>query len=130
MSLTPVSYTHLDGYKRQAPYRLHVYAIPAAQWNEKSITWNNAPLLDSKEALLKNVGQKAFVAGEMAFTQTAADHYIDVTELLQKYGAQKLTFVLVRETRQLGDDEDKNVQVFISSKESERKPVLVINQHK
>lgn len=132
LSTLQTSLLKVNGYtnKATAPYRLHVYAIPAAQWNEKSITWNNAPLLDSKEALLKNVGQKAFVAGEMAFTQTAADHYIDVTELLQKHGAQKLTFVLVRETRQLGDDEDKNVQVFISSKESERKPVLVINQHK
>jgi hypothetical protein len=91
-----------------------VYGIPNTRWNAASLRWQNAPLLDGKEALIKEVGQKAFVAGELAFTGTAADHWLDVTELVKKHTASDLTFVLVRETRQLGDDEDKGRQAIVT----------------
>ncbi|MEO7444653.1 MAG: discoidin domain-containing protein [Ferruginibacter sp.] len=122
----------VNGYtdKTESPFRLHVYGIPDATWNEKTLNWNNAPLLDIKEALIHEVGQKSFVAGEMAFANKPEDHYLDVTELMMKHAEKKITFVLVRETRQLGDDEDKNKQVLIQSKESNNKPELVFYQDK
>ncbi len=86
--------------------------------------WNNALLLDSKEALIKEVGQKAFVAGELAFINQQQDHMLDVTDLVKKHAGNGITFVLVRETRQLGDDEDKGKKVMISSGESTKKPTL------
>lgn len=112
--------------KVKEPYRLHVYAVPTAEWKEKDLNWSNAPLLDSKEALVKGVGEKAFVAGEMAFTNQSKDHWLDVTELVKKHGSKNITFVLVRETRQLGDDEDKGKKVFIQSSESTHGPELII----
>lgn len=107
------------------PYRLHVYAIPQKQgWDGKKITWSTAPLLNSNEALLKNVGQDAFVAGEIAFDQKERYHYLDVTDILKKHASTAITFVLVRETRQLGDDEDKGRKVLLSSSESGIEPKL------
>lgn len=96
------------------PFRLHVYGIPNSKWNAASLNWQNAPLLNRKEALVAEVGRKAFVAGELAFTGTAADHWLDVTELVKKHAASDITFVLVRETRQLGDDEDKGRRVIVT----------------
>jgi hypothetical protein len=54
------------------PFRLHVYGIPSEKWEEKKLNWTNAPLLDSREALIKKVGTEAFVAGELAFTKNPA----------------------------------------------------------
>ncbi|WP_345955784.1 discoidin domain-containing protein [Mucilaginibacter sp. PAMB04168] len=98
------------------PYRLHVYGIPqTVDWNAKTLSWNSAPLLDKQEALIHNVGKDAFVAGEIAFGKIEKRHYLDVTDLVKKHGASGMTFVLVRETRQLGDDEDKGRTVIISN---------------
>jgi len=122
----------VNGYtnKTESPFRLHVYGIPGATWNEQTLNWNNAPLLDKTEALIQEVGQKAFVAGELAFTNKSENHYLDVTEQLKKHAGKNITFVLVRETRQLGDDEDKNKQVLIQSKETNNKPALIFYQEK
>lgn len=95
------------------PFRLHVYAIPGASWNSKDLTWNSAPQLDSKEALVKEVGQKAFIAGEITFTGVLQDHLLDVTALMKNHAHKNITFALVRETRQIGDDVDKGRRVVI-----------------
>ncbi|MEJ5993754.1 discoidin domain-containing protein [Pedobacter sp. Du54] len=97
------------------PYRLHVYGIPQQKaFDQNKLTWNTAPLLDSKEALIHKVGSAAFVAGEIAFNTTEKYHYLDVTDILKKYTNEGITFVFVRETRQLGDDEDKGRKVILS----------------
>ncbi len=116
----------VNGYtnKTAAPYRLHIYGIPSSKWDGGSLNWNNALLLDGKEALIKDVGSKAFIAGEIAFTDKKQDHYVDITQLAKKYAAKGLTFVLVRETRHIGDEEDKGYQVFISVEPGE-KPELI-----
>ena len=117
----------INGYtnKTDVPFRLHVYGIPTTKWNQQDLAWSNAPLLDDKEALLKEVGQKAFIAGEIAFTSQPHDHFLDVTEAMKKHAGKGISFVLVRETRQLGDDEDKGKKVIISSSESNEKPMLL-----
>jgi hypothetical protein len=116
---------HVDAGEKA--YRLHVYAIPQQKsWNQKKVTWNNALFLDSKEALVKSVGKDAFIAGEIAFDLKEKYHYLDVTDIIKKHGNDGLTFVLVRETRQLGDDEDKGRKVLLSSSESTTKPKLQI----
>lgn len=117
----------LNGYtdKTGAPYRLHVYGIPSDKWDQQKLSWGNALLLDSKEALINEVGQKAFVAGELAFTGDAKEHMLDVTALVKNHGGKGITFVLIRETRQLGDDEDKGYKVFIQSSETSNRPELI-----
>lgn len=107
-------------------YRLHVYGIPSKKIMEDQINWNNAPQLDSTEALIQGVGQKAFVAGELAFNNTWKYHYLDVTEAVKKYGADGVSFVLVREVRYFGDNGDKGEKVMLRSKEGDEKPYLEV----
>jgi len=106
--------------------RYHVYGITSTNWDEQKLTWHNAPQLDSKEAFIKEVGQKAFIAGEIAMNDIKTDHYLDVTDLIKNHADKSITFALVRETRQLGDDEDKGKTIVISSKESENAPQLEV----
>jgi hypothetical protein len=106
--------------------RFHVYGMPADEWQQEKLTWKTAPQLDDKEALIKGVGQKAFVAGELAMDNHKRYHYLDVTDLVKRHGGRSITFALVRETRQLGDDIDKGRTVLISSSESDRPPELLI----
>ncbi len=117
---------NVNGYvdNESRPYRLHVYGIPSEKWDQKKLNWANAPQLDSKEALIKEVGQKAFVAGEMAFNNKPQNHMLDVTDLVKKHGGKGITFVLVRETRQLGDDVDKGREVIIDTSGKANKPRL------
>jgi hypothetical protein len=111
---------HADGGNK--PYRLHVYGIPQKKaFDQSKITWNTAMLLDSKEALINNIGSAAFVAGEIAFGTKEKYHYLDVTDLLKKHATDGITFVLVRETRQLGDDEDKGRKVILSKSTAQPK---------
>ncbi len=112
--------------KGDNPFRLHVYAIPSEKINENTISWENAPYLNAKEALIEQVGTAVKVAGEIAFSTTEKKHYLDVTDVVLKNSSEAITFILVRETRQLGDDEDKGRMVIIKSKESKVKPSLEI----
>ncbi len=106
-------------------FRIHVYAIPNQNFDQNKITWNTAPLLDSKEALLTKVGTKAFITGELSFDGTEKTHYLDVTDVIKKHQAENYTFVLVRETRHAGDDEDKNRTISVTSKESNNPAQLI-----
>ena len=117
----------LNGYNETdtSNFRFHVYAIPGAVWTPEDITWNNAPQLDKKEALITEVGQKSFMAGEVAFNHTKKDHYIDVTDVLAKHAGNTVTFALVRETRYMSDDEDKGKKVFIASADAVQRPELL-----
>ncbi|OAQ42041.1 hypothetical protein A5893_02695 [Pedobacter psychrophilus] len=106
-------------------FRIHVYAIPNQTFDENKINWDNAPLLDITEALLTQVGTKAFVAGELSFDGTDRTHYLDVTEVLKNHPANNYTFVLIRETRHAGDDEDKNRSISIGTKEGKNPAQLI-----
>ncbi len=105
-------------------FRMHAYLIPTDHFDAKKLTWENAPLLDETEALVQDVGELAFVAGEITFDSTGRYHHIDVTDVIKRHPGVNLTFVFIRETRHPGDDEDKGRHCKISSMESANKPVL------
>jgi len=118
----------VNGYNAtdDSVFRFHVYGMPAGEWNQQTINWNNAPQLDKKEAMITQVGQKTYVAGELAMQHQQKDHYLDVTQLVKAHVGKSITFALVRETRQLGDDVDKGKKVIISSGQTLHKPELLI----
>ena len=120
----------VNGYtdKDSAALRVHVYGIPSVKWNQRTLNWQNAPLLDAHESLIKEVGQRAFVAGELSFSKVKQDQILDVTSMMKKRPGKEITFVIIRETRQLGDDEDKGKKVMIGSSESFAKPELIFLQ--
>ena len=108
------------------PYRFHVYALDNNNWNENTLNWKNAPNLEKKQIRITDVGTTAHVAGEIVVDKTAAYHQLDVTELLRNCREQEITFVLIREVRQLGDDSDNGKSSLFGTKESKNGPILSI----
>ena len=109
-----------------SPYRFHVYALDNANWHENTLNWNNAPNLEKEQIRVTDVGITAHVAGEITVNGTASYHQLDVTSLIRKCRQPEITFVLIREVRQLGDDADKNRSCRFDTKESENKPTLFV----
>lgn len=107
-------------------FRFHVYALPDVSWDEDKINWKNAPLLDNREALLTKIADNAFIAGELAFNENSVYHHLDVTDVIKKHPGKNITFVLIRESREMGDETDKGRTVMIQSKESDLKPKLQV----
>lgn len=116
----------VNGYcdEGERPYRLHVYGLPREKW-KKMMNWGNAACLDKKEAYLHLENTNAFIAGELAFDGKQKDHYLDITAALKGHPSKQLAFVFIRETRQLGDDEDKGRKVLIADDKEEQKPALL-----
>jgi hypothetical protein len=107
-------------------YRFHVYALDNCDWNEMSLNWNNAPNLDREQMRITQVGNTAHVAGEIIVDKNASYHQLDVTKLIRKCKQKEITFVLIRELRQLGDDSDNGKSCYLDTKESNHKPILSI----
>lgn len=107
-------------------YRFHVYSLEKNNWDEANLNWSNAPCLDGNQVRVTDVGNTAHVAGEIAIDKNFAYHQLDVTELLRDCKDNKITFVLIRETRQIGDDIDKGKICRFETKESENMPELVV----
>jgi hypothetical protein len=116
----------INGYvdKGAEPMRIHVYAFADNFWNEKRLNWRNSPHLDTREAWIRNVGDGVSIVGQLAFDNEERYHYLDVTRIVNKYRGG-VTFVLVRETRHMGDYSDKGRNVVISSRETDKKPMLI-----
>ncbi|KQS36782.1 discoidin domain-containing protein [Pedobacter sp. Leaf194] len=108
----------------------HVYAIPERPINAEQLTWNNAPLLDSKESLIRSVGTEATIVGEIGFSGTKKEHILDITKILKNNSTKPITFVIIRETRQMGDDLDKEKKVVIEAKGSNDAPIIEIWKNK
>jgi hypothetical protein len=110
-----------------APFRIHVYAIANKKWNENNICWNTAPNLSGYESQIifdKDIS----VAGQIVLNQTEQYHKLDITGILKRHTNKSLTFVAIRELRQMGDDVDKNRSGVIHSRESGYPPYLEIWQ--
>lgn len=107
------------------PYRLHVYATEQGAWNENGIHWENAPLLNREEGTVET-GLHTFFAGEMVAGSEKSECLIDVSDIIRRTTAKAITFIFIRELRQLGDDKDKGEQFVIQSRESADKPVLMV----
>jgi hypothetical protein len=114
------------GKSSGTPYRFHVYALNDGNWDEKNISWNSAPNLEPREVRIKDTGNSAHVAGELVYDTKGEYHMLDVTSLIRKNTENKITFVMIREARQLGDDTDNNKSCTFGTKESPEKPVLSI----
>lgn len=108
------------------PYRFHVYALDDNSWAEHTLNWNNAPNLEREQVRITDVGSTAHVAGELVMDGTAEYHLLDVTGLLRNCRQQEITFVLIREVRQLGDDADKDRSCSLGTKESGNGARMVI----
>ncbi len=109
----------------ESPYRLHVYAVEDENWKENNITWENAPNLDKGQCIISGAGKTARMAGELVAEQTPGYCSLDVTKILRNTKGRYISFVFIRELRQLGDDTDNGKKMIIHSRESANQPQLI-----
>lgn len=106
----------------------HVYALANDNWNEETITWENAPNLDNNDAKMIGVGDAlgselapAFPVGQLTFDPTLGEWGIDLAELLQAHPElltdNALSLALVREQRFAGDVDATQTLVELFTKE-------------
>ena len=110
--------------KGESPMQIHVYGFPSKNPTSEKVSWEKAPFLDSEEALIHQVGKEVFFAGQISFDTNQNYHYLDVTRHAKKY-PDGITFILIRETRHMGDYGDKGRNAVISPSDSEKSPVLI-----
>src|SRR5207248_8390989 len=81
----------------------HVYGITDDNWNESTITWNNAPNLyattstalnDISQNFIKDIGNTAHIVGELTGINTARQMSIDVTDFVRDHPDQQLSFLI------------------------------------
>jgi hypothetical protein len=96
-----------DGGGDPGNVMFHVYALASDNWNENTITWDNAPNLADLDAKLTGVGTDAFPVGHLTFDSVVNEWGVDVTDFVKLHpglfddGA--LSFALIREERFAGD---------------------------
>lgn len=115
----------LKGGCKEGDYRMHVYALYNTNWNENTLTWNTAPNIDREQVRITDVGRTAHVAGQLSFSSPQETRMLDVTSLIRNCHSERITFILIREVRQLGDDADKNKVCSLQTRETSGGPVLL-----
>lgn len=88
------------------PFRFHVYG--SGQRLGKRPTANRLDLAPMRPGVLQ-AGSSWFVAGETALTHEQGERMLDVTELVKRHTDGSVSFALIRELREPGDDSDKGI---------------------
>ena len=63
---------------------------------------------------MRDVGTRWHVGGEIFLQSGKENRAVDITELVKRHGDEQMTFLLVRELREAGDDRDKDISGIIS----------------
>ena len=110
----------------------HVYALTNNNWNESTITWNNAPnLKDSlgtavdsiSENFIDDVGITAQIVGELTGIATSRQLSFDVSAFVREHPDQEVTFLIAREVRFNGENvDDALTSLRLASKERGTEP--------
>lgn len=101
-------------------FLFRVYAISGQDWDEQSITAENAPNVNRTVSLLENVNLDNYPAGHITAFHAPASLRVDATLAVrdaQAAGRDSLTFVLIREVHLPGENTD-DVSARISSREA------------
>lgn len=88
------------------PFRFHVYG--SGRRLGKRPTAEHLDVDLSRPGVL-NAGSSWFVAGETTLTREPNERMLDVTELVKRHTDGTVTFALIRELREPGDDCDKGI---------------------
>lgn len=92
------------------PFRFHVYG--SGQQLGKRPTANRLDLDPMRPGVLQ-AGHSWFVAGETALTHEQGERMLDVTELVKRHTDGSVSFALIRELREPGDDSDKGIVGYL-----------------
>lgn len=105
----------------------HVYGIADDNWNESTITWNNAPNLkdslgtavdDISENFVDDIGNTAHILGHLTGIAASRTLLLDVTDFVREHPDQQITFLIAREVRFDGENvDDALASLRLASKE-------------
>ena len=104
-------------------FRFHVYGFDGCA---KVKSWKKAPHLDPAESRITGAGQDVFLAGQMTMAAEAGWHWLDVTDAVRRHVRDGVTFCLLRELREPGDDYDNGRCALLDGQGGDFKPVLQI----
>jgi hypothetical protein len=122
---------HGENVGTDATVITHIYGLLGDDWDEASITWNNAPNLkdslgtvnDISHNVVEGIGTTAEIVGHFTGVQTARELMFDVTPFVQSHPDQQITFLIAREVRFDGENvDDALTSLRLDSKESGADP--------
>ncbi len=90
-----------------------VFARPNLDWDENTLTWNNAPYLPAGDSVLHNSGKEVWPAGQLSVTEDLDYHRLDVTDVVRELGTAPLTFILIKQSRYPTDTSQNDRQVTL-----------------
>lgn len=101
----------------------HVYGISNTTWSQNSVTWSNAPNLAQNVAAGTNytnnvvlgAGNSAQIAGQLVADNNSVDRLIDVTKYLHDAAGFDVSFLIARDVRFYGDDQDNDGISIVSN---------------
>jgi hypothetical protein len=101
---------HVRGTDAREVLPAHVYALPAAVWEELAITAENAPNLQLDGGTMRLIadnrvqgaGIEALIQGTLTATNTPQDQFIDVTDFVREHRGE-CTFLITQEVRYPGE---------------------------
>ena len=123
MALLKVRASSING---AATVQAHVYGLTNSNWSQNSVTWSNAPNLAQGVPAGSNyinnfvlgTGDSAQMVGEPVAGSTAADYLIDVTQFLRNWSGQNVSFLIARERRFFGNEQNGD-GIAITSQEGD-----------
>jgi len=85
----------------------HLYGIDTHDWDEHSLTWQNAPNLrqnaplgrEIRHSVVEGAGETAHILGQITAGSTYALRQIDVTDYLRTQSTGKASFLIAQEPR-------------------------------
>lgn len=122
-------YGKLDETSSADSLNVYVYGLDDNRWDEQTITAANAPKLNRDAGYVDASGVDATPVGVMTFTKSGGYSTLNITDYARKQSGNKLSFIMVKEKRNILEDNDADL-VLVSSKEGDpaEKPYLEIWQ--
>ncbi|WP_246941784.1 DNRLRE domain-containing protein [Bacillus pinisoli] len=104
---------------------LDVYGLTNDQWNEETITWENAPNLATDSVKVTGIGETATLLGHINVATSETEKInIDVTDFVKAQSDGKVTLMVVDTIGQNG-----NVNIYSKDESNEsRWPALIIGK--
>ena len=79
-----------------SPLTVLVVAVEGLDWDERKVTWNNAPYLGGADAVLTGDGNEVRPAGQLTIGPDAgAPSAIDVTDVVRRAAGRRLTLIII-----------------------------------
>ena len=101
-------------------FLFRVYAVEEGNWDEQTITAENAPGVNKTVSAMKKINMRNYPLGHVTSFNTPSQMLVDVTQAVRearKNGKEELDFVLIREVHWPNENTD-GFEAIVSSREA------------